>query len=93
MILGGGGNGIPSAIKVWSATLGGGGNGIPSANSGTSAILGGGGNGIPSADCIFVDPGVVALTDRLAGITMEPIRTIKLDAKVIFAKRMDGTSW
>ena len=92
---GGGGSGIPSAINVTASTRGGGGNGIPSASRDSDASRGGGGKGIPSANCVWVALGTAGLllTELLAGTTMEPISTMKLDARVNFVKRMDGTSW
>src|SRR5258708_2478435 len=92
---GGGGSGIPSAINVTASMRGGGGKGIPSASRDSDASRGGGGKGIPSANCVCVAPGTAGLllTELLARTTMEPISTMKLDARVNCVKRMDGTSW
>jgi len=92
---GGGGSGIPSAINITASTRGGGGNGIPSASRDSDASRGGGGKGIPSANWVWVACPMAGLllTELVAGTTMEPISTMKLDARVNFEKRIDGTSW
>jgi len=84
---------MTSASNVPSSRRGGGGSGIPSANKVPASIRGGGGNGMPSANCFGVSVFLTSgLTDPTPGTTMVPINTIKLDAKVNCAKRMDGTS-